>query len=90
MARATFPMSAPASQAGGAVFLDWLAGFGVELRRIWPKRSQTVSEAARMMSERAKAARLASEATIAERKAAFHAQLKAEYDGGWPIKVVPR
>lgn len=83
MARAVFPMSATASQAGGAVLTQWFEATRLLLR--WPTRrtpDPSISQAARVLSEHAHAARKASEATLAARKAEMTAQLQAERDAG--------
>lgn len=85
MPRAVFPMSAPASQAGGADYSIWRGLFRAENWQ-WFARAKTpgptVSQAARVLSEHAHAARKAHEATIAARKAEMTAQLQAERDAG--------
>lgn len=63
-------------------------GLRALFRMAWRgERPITTREAASVMGRAAAAKRERDNRTLAERKADFHARLRAEREAGWPIKI---
>lgn len=81
----------PVQHPKGSVGLDgagrsWITAFAEEVQAFLGRRAPTTTrEAARVLGHAAAAKRQRDNRTYEERKADFHARLRAERDGGWPI-----
>lgn len=69
----------------GAQDRSWFALIAEELQGFLGRRAPTTHDAARILGQAAARKRKIDNRTLEERKAAFHARLSAERDGGWPV-----